>query len=255
MNQDTFSEKMQARSSSKKEHNARKEFFKLFQKNPIPEEELLSNLALFTKRQDLSRVLFFDELYKKMLDVHGVIIELGVRWGRDLAIFQSLRGIYEPYNHNRKIIGFDTFTGFPSTHEKDGGDDLVQVGSYDVSENYEKYLEQILDYHEQESPISHLKKHQIVKGDASVEFEKYFDENPETIVALIYFDFDIYEPTKKCLEVIKNHITKGTVLGFDELNLHNWPGETIALKEVFGLDKYRIRRSAFGGAQSYLIIE
>jgi hypothetical protein len=184
-----------------------------------------------------------------------VIIEFGVRWGRDLAVFQSLRGIYEPFNHNRKIIGFDTFEGFPSTHKKDGADDLVHVGSYDVSKDYEQYLEQVLDYHEQESPISHIKKFQIVKGDASVEVEKYFKENPETIVAFAFFDLDIYEPTKRCLEVVKNHMTKGTILGFDELNLHHWPGETMAYKEVFGLDKYRIKRNPFGAAQSYVVIE
>jgi len=41
----------------------------------------------------------------------------------------------------------------------------------------------------------------------------------------------------------QNHVTKGTVIGFDELNYHEFPGETLALKEVFGLDKYKIRRS------------
>jgi len=30
------------------------------------------------------------------------------------------------------------------------------------------------------------------------------------------------------------------VLGFDQLNDGNFPGETIALKEVFGLDKFEI---------------
>ena len=255
MNSDGFTKKMQAHSYSNKEINTRNSCLELLQNTPIPDGELLSNLALFTKRQDLSRVLFLNDLYQKILDVHGVIIEFGVRWGRDLAVLQSLRGIYEPFNHNRKIIGFDTFEGFPSTHEKDGADDMVHVGSYDVTDNYEQYLEKVLDYHEQESPISHIKKFQLVKGDASVEVEKYFEENPETIVAFAFFDLDIYEPTKNCLEVIKKHMTKGTILGFDELNLHHWPGETIAYKEVFGLDKYRIKRNPFGAAQSYVVIE
>ena len=252
---DDFTEKMQAYSYSDKENDVRNDFYELFQNAPIPDAELLSNIALFTKRQDLSRILFLNDIYQKILEVHGVIIEFGVRWGRDLAVIQSLRGIYEPFNHNRKIIGFDTFEGFLSTHKKDGADDLVHVGSYDVSKDYEQYLEQVLDYHEQESPISHIKKFQIVKGDASVEVEKYFKENPETIIAFVFFDLDIYEPTKRCLEVVKNHMTKGTILGFDELNLHLWPGETIAYKEVFGLDKYRIKRNPFGAAQSYVVIE
>ena len=52
------------------------------------------------------------ELYQKILNVHGVVIEFGTRWGQNLALFESFRGMYEPYNHFRKIIGFDTFEGF-----------------------------------------------------------------------------------------------------------------------------------------------
>jgi hypothetical protein len=55
--------------------------------------------------------------------------------------------------------------------------------------------------------------------------------------------FTIYEPTKKCLEPIRDRLTKGSILGFDELNVRYWPGETLALKEVFGLDRCQIRHS------------
>ena len=139
--------------------------------------------------------------------------------------------------------------------EKDGNSNIVSLGGYSVTEKYEKYLEKVLDYHEQESPLSHIKKYELIKGDASVEVEKYLYDNPETIIALAYFDFDLYQPTKKCLEAIKNHVTKGTILGFDELSYHEFPGETLALKEVFGLDKYKIRRSPLNPTPSYIILE
>jgi hypothetical protein len=203
----------------------------------------------------LSHTLLLDEIYRKILGVHGVIMEFGVRWGRNLALFESLRGIHERFNHNRKIVGFDTFEGFPSTHEKDGDADIVRVGAYDVTEKYEDFLAEILAYHEQESPISHVRKFELVKGDASVTVENYLQTHPETIVALAYFDLDIYEPTRKCLELLKNHVTRGSVLVFDELNLHEFPGETLALKDVFGLDRFRIQRSPYGSMQSYLVIE
>jgi len=41
------------------------------------------------------------------------------------------------------------------------------------------------------------------------------------------------------------HLTKGSIVGFDELNVRAYPGETLALKEVLGLDRYKIRRSNF----------
>ena len=241
--------------SSEKEKLYRNKFFDLFKNCPLPDNELLLNLGLFINRQTLSRILFMHELYQNIINVHGTIVEFGTRWGTNLALFESFRGMYEPYNYTRKIVGFDTFEGFSEIDGKDGDSNIVSLGGYSVTEKYEEYLENILDYHEQESPLSHIKKYEIIKGDASVEVEKYLYDNPETIIALAYFDFDLYQPTKKCLEAIKNHVTKGTVIGFDELNYHEFPGETLALKEVFGLDKYQIRRSPLNPTPSYIVIE
>ncbi|HEY6557464.1 MAG TPA: TylF/MycF/NovP-related O-methyltransferase [Polyangiaceae bacterium] len=235
------------------ERAIRDELFNLFTNCPIPKQELLLNLGLFIKRQDLSRVLFMHELYRKIIDVPGVVIEFGVRWGQNLALFESFRGMYEPFNHTRKIVGFDTFEGFPALDVKDG--DALEVGDYSVTEQYEDYLARVLDYHEQESPIPHIRKYRLVKGDAGVEISRYLEENPETVVALAYFDMDIYEPTKKCLEAIRDRVTKGSVIGFDELNLHDFPGETRAVQEVLGLDRYRIVRSPISSTQSYLVVE
>ena len=236
------------------ETSQREEFFQTFKKCPIPANEQLSNLGLFMRRQDLSRLLFMNDLYKKIIDVHGIVVEFGVRWGRNLALFESFRGMYESFNHRRKIVGFDTFEGFPSVHAKDGKSDIASMGAYATTEKYEDYLAKVLDYHEKESPLSHIKKYQLIKGNAVTEVRRYLKQNPETIIAFAYFDFDIYEPTKKCLEAIKGHLTKGSIIGFDELNSHDFPGETIALKEVFGLDAYKIIRSPHS-VQSYIVIE
>jgi hypothetical protein len=193
------------------------------------------------------------ELYQKIIDVHGVVIEFGVRWGQNLALFESFRGIYEPYNYNRKIVGFDTFKGFPQLDPKDG--ELINQGYYGVTENYENYLEEILNYHESESPIAHKKKFELVKGDATRTLEEYLKSHPETIVALAYFDFDIYLPTRRCLELIKDRVTKGSVIAFDELNCPEFPGETLAFKEVFGLERYAIKRSPLNPLCSYIVID
>jgi hypothetical protein len=239
--------------SSDKEVSIRAQFLERFKHSPLPDTELMSNLGLYMNRQSLSRVLFMHELYQKIVDVHGVIMEFGVRWGQNLSLFQSFRGIYEPYNYNRKIIGFDTFCGFPSVHSHDG--ELVAEGDYGVSDNYEQELEEILNYHETQSPISHIKKFELVKGNAIETISDYLARHPETIIAFAYFDFDIYEPTKKCLEAIKGHLTKGSIIAFDELNYEAFPGETIAFKEVFGLDRYRIRRSPLAPLCSYIEID
>lgn len=241
--------------SSAHEESIRGDIVKYFRQCPIPDREILQNLPLFLSRQNLSQILFVHEMYQHIVDVHGVIMEFGVRWGRNLALYESLRGIYEPFNHNRKIIGFDTFEGFPSVDRKDGNDEIITVGAYNVTRDYVDYLVNVLDYHEQESPISHIKKYEIVKGDASEGITRYLDEHPETIVALAYFDFDIYKPTLDCLQAIRGCLTRGSVIGFDELNNATYPGETLALKEALGLSTYKIRHSRFSPTQSYIVIE
>ena len=48
-------------------------------------------------------------------------MEFGVEWGSTLSLLIKLRSIHEPYNYSRKIIGFDTFSGFTNkltTEEK-----------------------------------------------------------------------------------------------------------------------------------------
>lgn len=240
-------------SSSKNEEQNNRDLFGLFKSSPIPENELLNNLGLFSSRQALSRIIFMNELYKKNLNTHGVIFEFGVRWGQNLSLFSAFRGMYEPYNYNRKIVGFDTFSGFPEIDPNDGR--VNKQGDYAVTAGYEDYLEQLLRIHENESPIAHIKKFELIKGDATIKIDEYLKDHPETIISLAYFDFDIYIPTKKCLESILPFLTRGSVLAFDELNYDTFPGETVAVREVLGLDKYRIQRSPLSPLCSYIIIE
>lgn len=233
----------------------RRQLYQTFARCPIPEEEQLSNLGLFLNRQTLSRITFMHDLYQRILPVHGIIVEFGVRWGQNLALFSSFRGMYEPYNYNRKIVGFDTFEGFPSVSKHDGADPIASPGAYGVTPQYEAYLDEVLAYHETESPLSHIKKYELIKGDVTVTLPAYLLKHPETVIARAYFDFDLYEPTKTCLELIGDHITKGTVLGFDELNWPAFPGETEAVREVLDLKKYAIRRSPLNPSPSYLVVE
>lgn len=240
---------------SDQEKLIKKKFVDHFRRCPIPEDEILSNIGLFINSKNLSRILFMNHLYQQIIDTHGSIIEFGVRWGQNVVVFDALRGIYEPFNRHRKIIGFDTFTGFPTISKKDGKSVLMKKGNDAVSENYIDYLTRLLELHELSNPLSHIRKFELVAGDATITVEKYLTENPETIIALAYFDFDIYDATKKCLDIIKQHLTKGSVLAFDELNDHDSPGETIALMETFGLNNIRLKRYRYTSRTSYFILE
>jgi len=180
--------------------------------SPLPSSELLSNLGLYLRRQTLSRILFMNELYQMIVPVHGVVIEFGVRWGQNLALFSTLRGIYEPFNYNRRLIGFDSWAGFPSVDVKDGP--AVSMGDYGVSADYLEHLNDGFEVHEADSPIAHKRKFELVRGDATATFAEFLDANPQTIVALAYFDFDLYAPTGACLELLLPRVTRGSVIAF-----------------------------------------
>ena len=234
------------------EKDRRKAFLNLVRECPVPDDEYLLNNGMFLTPQTLSRVLFMDFLYRQILEVQGVVMEFGCRWGQNLSLFTTLRGIYEPFNRLRKVVGFDTFEGFPTTSKLDSAS--LQPGMYSVAENYDAYLVKLLEFQEQESPLSHLRKFEVIKGDVSVTVPHYFDAHPETMIALAYFDLDLYTPTRDCLVAIRDRITQGTVIGFDELNDPLCPGETAAVKEVLGLDRFAIKRFPFNNRTSYLVV-
>ena len=240
---------------STEEVEARKQLLDLFKQSPIPDDEMLVNLGLYLRSTQLAKILYLNELYQQIVELPGIVVEFGVWWGANLALFESFRSVYEPYNWTRKVVGFDTLKGYPSIAPKDGSSAYAKVGGYTVTEGYEEYLSRMLDAHEADNVMSHIKKYGLVKGDVLETVDGYFADNPETLVALAYFDLALYEPTKKCLEAIRPHLMRGSVIALDELNSRDFPGETIAVKEVFGLDKYRIVRSQFLPDRSYIIIE
>ncbi|MFY0665852.1 MAG: hypothetical protein JXQ97_14620 [Natronospirillum sp.] len=192
-------------------------------------------------RQSLSRILYWNQLYGKIIEVPGVIMEFGVHWGASINILTALRGIYEPYNYSRKIIGFDTFSGFLGVDITQDGK-IAEDGDYSVSDDYEKALNDILDLQEKNAPLNHLKKFELIKGDAALEVNRYLEKNSQSVVAMAIFDMDIYAPTKKVLESIVPRLTRGSLIVFDELNCEKFPGETRAVDEVLGINNLKLRR-------------
>jgi hypothetical protein len=75
------------------------------------------------------------------------------------------------------------------------------------------------------------------------------------VVSLAILDFDIYAPTKIALEQIKPRLVKGSILVFDELCDDIFPGEPIAVQEVFGLNNLRVQRLPITARVSYVVID
>jgi hypothetical protein len=244
--------KLQTR-SSKRQAKAREALGRLFDTSPLPTEQMLQNLGLFIRSGAFAKFLFLDDIYRQIVSVPGDVVEFGTWWGQSLVTFLNLRAIYEPYCA-RKIIGFDTFAGYPAPTERDNASETIKVGGYAVSENYEAMLKELLEYHEEENVLSHIKKFELVRGDVTKTASEYYQKRPEALVALAFFDMALYEPTKAALLAIKDRLVPGSILAFDELADPDYPGETEAVREVLGLRSCRLVRSRHLPARTYAII-
>lgn len=201
----------------------------------------IHSLAIM-KRNALARVLYLDDLYKKILSVPGVICEFGVQWGASFSTLLNLRNLYEPYNIERLMYGFDTFEGFPSVSSKDGS---ANIGDYSSIDGYENTLQKILAYHESISAFQHGIMFELIKGDATKTVDTWLESNPGASIALAIFDMDLYAPTKDVLEKIMPRLTKNSVLVFDEFVHRKFPGEVQAVREVLDLMNADVSRSPF----------
>jgi hypothetical protein len=248
-----FDYKQQSRSSTT-QTTARNRLIHLFENSPLPADQMLVNLGLYMRSGAFAKLFFLDELYRKILEIPGDVVEFGTWWGQSIVTFLNLRAVYEPYSA-RKVIGFDTFGGYPELSDRDRESETIKIGGYTVSPAYQEYLTQVLEYHETENVLSHLKKFELIAGDVSETAPAYFEARPEAIVALAFFDLALYRPTKQALEAIKDRLVKGSVLAFDELNDANYPGETEAVREVLGLRSQPFRRSRYLPARTYIVIE
>lgn len=217
--------------------------------------EKLECFAKFVPRQRLTHFLVKYEIFKKILNVHGSIIEGGVFFGGGLMTWAQLSAILEPINFSRKIIGFDTFSGFPSLSDEDklSQHSQAKVGGLAVDSYAD--LTHCIELYDLNRFINHIPKVKLVKGDVAQTIPKFLDENPDLVVSLLYLDFDLFEPTRVALECFVPRMPKGAVIGFDELHSPKFPGETLAVLEELGIRNLRIERFTFEPVISYVVLE
>jgi hypothetical protein len=243
---------------SKNDLKYRKDLEQYFKQSPGTYTEKLENFAKYVPRQNLARYLARYEIFKLIKEIQGSIVECGVLFGGGLMSFATISTILEPYNFQRRIVGFDTFDGFPGVSQKDTqGSSKKSVhlkkGGFNTASAYDDILKSI-DVFNKNRFLNHFPKIDLVRGDFAITSQKYLKDNPHLIVSCLYLDFDIYEPTKIALERFLPLIPKGGVIVFDELNEETFPGETVAVKETIKISNLKIKRFPFEPRISYAVI-
>ena len=207
--------------------------------------EALVNFPMYVPRQNITTFLVKYEIFKRILNIHGSIIEGGVGFGGGLMTWAQLSAIMEPTNHTRRIIGFDTFAGFPSVSKHD----TAYPGMMKVDSQAE--IEVCVKLYDQNRFVGHIPKVELVTGDATKTIPRYIQDNPHLVVSLLYLDFDIYDPTAVAIQSLLNRMPQGAIIAFDELNMREWPGETIAALLMLNLRTSKLERCAFGSTISW----
>jgi hypothetical protein len=228
---------------------------KCFDSNPNNWEQKMENFPKYVRRQNLTRFLVLYEIFKKILEVKGSIIECGVNQGYGIMSWAKLSAILEPVNLTRRIYGFDTFEGFPGVSNKDRSSSSNHVQKGDLSANsYEEILE-LTSINDSTRFLGHVPKVELIKGDATKTIPKFIEEKPHLLVSLLFLDFDLYDPTKAALENFFPRMPKGSIIAFDELDNPLWPGETQAMLEFCHKKKLSIKRLPYDPYIGYAIVE
>jgi macrocin-O-methyltransferase TylF-like protien len=228
----------------------------LFEEDPIEVMEKLDAFPRYVSRQAMAKFLTKYEIFKRILHINGSIIECGVLHGAGLLAWAKLSNILEPVAHPRRIIGFDTFEGFPGFHAKDKVQrSFSALGVGGLKGLSRLRVEEAIKVYDLNRPLSHIPKVELVEGDLAVTAPKYLEKNPHLVVALINLDLDLYEPTKVAIETFLPRMPKGAVIVFDELNAEIFPGETRAVLETVGLRNLKIERFPFDSYVSFAVLD
>jgi Macrocin-O-methyltransferase (TylF) len=227
----------------------------LFDESACNTFDKLRNFPKYVRRQDIARFLCRFEIFKRQMGIKGSVVECGVHHGGGLMSWAQFSVTLEPYNYHRKIIGFDTFEGFPDVASQDGVGENAHIGAF--REGYDIHAELMSSISEFDDNrfINQKQKIELVKGDANRTIPLYLSDNPHLLISLLYMDFDIYEPTVTALAALLPRVPKGGIVAFDEVNNPDWPGETLALLKSLELHHHRLECVAYEPNISFIQLE
>jgi len=152
------------------------------------------------------------ELYKKINDLPGDVLEFGVYKGASLIRWATFREITEN-TYTRRIIGFDAFGEFPISPDASSEDhQFVEEFSAEGGDG--------LTIDETVRIVNHkgFDNIKLIKGDVLKTLPGFLRENPHTRISLLHLDMDIYEPTLYVLENLWDRIVPGGVIVIDDYN-------------------------------------
>lgn len=167
----------------------------------------------------LDKVLNHYELMKKIKNISGDIVELGVFKGISLIRLAQLR---DTLRLKKRIYGFDTFDSFPKSKKKDNYDQNFPnlfkkiIGKPIAKTELIKILK-----------IKKLKNIKLIKGNIFQTINYCIKKKIK--ISLLHLDLDLEEITSLSLKILYNNVVKGGIIIFDDYGIH--PGIKKAVKK------------------------
>ena len=206
--------------------------------------EVSRNFSIYARRVILKRFLAHYEFFRRVIDLPGDIIELGVYRGASLMSWANFLEIRNMGDRQKQVFGFDNFSGFGEMDEKDGKSDSrvrKAAGGFDSSE-FEAVLLDAISIFDNDRFIPHKPRVKLIKGDISETVPKFVEDNPGLRICLMHFDCDMYRPTLAGLKHFWPLVVPGGVVLFDEYGIRPWEGESRAVDEFFAEGRVKIQK-------------
>ena len=197
----------------------------------IDDHDLIANLTSFGRRMHIMKQFAHYEVFQKVRDLPGDIVECGVYKGSSLLTFARFLETFCPGDRTRQVLGFDHFRGLADRSEKDGLD--ARVGNTAEGWNPSDFRDTLFG---------------LVDGDVCQTAKQYVADHSGMRISLLHLDMDLYAPTRAALEAFWPRILTGGVVLFDEYAIREWPGETEAVEEFFKGAVPRIEKFGWASA-------
>jgi len=228
---------------------ADRELAQLFDASAASAELRLASFPAFVRHRYLARFLGLYEIFRHVVPVKGSVIECGVFQGGSLLAWAKLARILDGGNMRRHIYGFDTFTGFPQN-----GATAELKARFATAGGLAEVRRLVETFQRNELP-DQPDMITLIPGDAVHTIPDFVARHPHLVVALLFLDFDLYEPTAIALRHLLPRMPRGAVIAFDELDDPDWPGESQAVLDEIGLRNLRLRRVPFDATVSFAVLD
>lgn len=213
---------------------------------PLPDDiwDIENSFYLRSDATRIAKLLAQYEIYKKIIELPGAIIECGVFKGASFSRLASFRRALES-EESREMIGLDAFGCFPRVEGVSSADrafieDFERTAGVGMSD---RVLTELL-------VAKGHRNFSLIAGDVMTTVPALLANRPELRVALLHLDLDVYGPTRLCLDMLVDRMVPGGIVVFDDFNAVE--GATRAAEELCAERDLAIQKLSFYNVPSYV---